>query len=378
MRCRPFCRMGVELKCNMKLGRDFTIAEPAPAKATKPSSSASACRRAASCRCPAPRPKASTTASSFCGPSTRASRCPSAAASWSSAAATSPTTSRAPPAPGRGVSRAEALEEMGRGEQVAYDVARSALRMSGDKEVHVVCLEDRDRNARRRHRSARRRRRRHPPAQPPRPERGPRTRTASSKGLRTVHCTSVFNAEGRFNPKFDEAAIEDIAADIDPVRHRPDLRPLFPRSLRRRPIRARPHQGQSRDLPDDRSRRLRLRRHRARPAPLHRRHRLGPHRRPFDARFSARHPHRCGAAQALDARRVHDVRGLARDCARDNPPVLETDAPRRLDRDVEERYPEKPKPAARRRAACAATSTPSSTPRSASPATAVWMSAPRT
>src|ERR1019366_8608177 len=28
-------------------------------------------------------------------------------------------------------------------EHVAYDVARSALRLSGDKEVHVVCLESR-------------------------------------------------------------------------------------------------------------------------------------------------------------------------------------------------------------------------------------------
>src|SRR5579871_5121493 len=34
------------------------------------------------------------------------------------------------------VGRAEALEQMGRGEQVAYDVARSALRMSADKELH--------------------------------------------------------------------------------------------------------------------------------------------------------------------------------------------------------------------------------------------------
>ncbi len=32
---------------------------------------------------------------------------------------------------------------MERGETTAYDVARSALRMSGDKEVHVVCLERR-------------------------------------------------------------------------------------------------------------------------------------------------------------------------------------------------------------------------------------------
>ena len=35
----------------------------------------------------------------------------------------------------------DAMAEMDRGEQMAYDVARSALRISGDKEVHVVCLE---------------------------------------------------------------------------------------------------------------------------------------------------------------------------------------------------------------------------------------------
>ena len=33
--------------------------------------------------------------------------------------------------------------EIERGEKTAYDVARSVLRMSGDKQVHVVCLEQR-------------------------------------------------------------------------------------------------------------------------------------------------------------------------------------------------------------------------------------------
>ncbi len=32
-------------------------------------------------------------------------------------------------------------------------------------------------------------------------------------GLRTVRCTAVFDANGRFNPSFDEAQVEDIAAD---------------------------------------------------------------------------------------------------------------------------------------------------------------------
>ncbi len=36
------------------------------------------------------------------------------------------------------------MSDMERGEQVAYDVARSALRLSSDKEVHVVCLESRE------------------------------------------------------------------------------------------------------------------------------------------------------------------------------------------------------------------------------------------
>ena len=37
----------------------------------------------------------------------------------------------------------DTMADIERGESVAYDVARSAMRMSGDKEVHVVCLEKR-------------------------------------------------------------------------------------------------------------------------------------------------------------------------------------------------------------------------------------------
>ena len=110
------------------------------------------------------------------------------------------------------ISRSEALEEMGHGEKVAYDVARSALRMSGDKEVHVVCLESRDEM----------------PADDVEVVEGeeeglhlhnrcgPKEIIISNGkvgGLRTVKCLSVFNAEGRFDPKFDENAIEDIPAD---------------------------------------------------------------------------------------------------------------------------------------------------------------------
>ncbi|HUA60463.1 MAG TPA: FAD-dependent oxidoreductase [Verrucomicrobiae bacterium] len=97
-------------------------------------------------------------------------------------------------------------------EHMAYDVARSALRLSGDKEVHVVCLEKRE--------------------EMPADEieiiegaeegihlhnqRGPRAvlhENGTLTGLRTVRCTAVFDAQGRFNPSYDEAQIEDIAAD---------------------------------------------------------------------------------------------------------------------------------------------------------------------
>ena len=46
-------------------------------------------------------------------------------------------------APARALEQSRAVADMERGESVAYDVARSALRLSGDKEVHVVCLERR-------------------------------------------------------------------------------------------------------------------------------------------------------------------------------------------------------------------------------------------
>jgi formate dehydrogenase (NADP+) beta subunit len=109
-------------------------------------------------------------------------------------------------------SRIEALAEMERGEQVAYDVARTALRLSGDKEVHVVCLESRE--------------------EMPADEievvegeeegihlhnrRGPRMvlgENGQLLGLRTVQCTSVFDESGRFNPTFDESVVDDIPAD---------------------------------------------------------------------------------------------------------------------------------------------------------------------
>jgi formate dehydrogenase (NADP+) beta subunit len=114
--------------------------------------------------------------------------------------------------PAEALQRGEAMAEMGRGEQVAYDVARSALRLSGDKEVHVVCLESRDEM----------------PADDIEVvegeeegihlhnRRGPRGvlgENGKVTALRTIQCASVFDAEGRFSPVFDEAIVEDIPAD---------------------------------------------------------------------------------------------------------------------------------------------------------------------
>jgi NADPH-dependent glutamate synthase beta subunit-like oxidoreductase len=114
--------------------------------------------------------------------------------------------------PAETIGRMQALEQMGRGEQVAYDVARSALRLSGDKEVHVVCLEAREEmpadeievvegeeEGIRLHNRC-----------------GPKEVIQDNGrvgALRTVKCLSVFDQHGRFAPQFDEAAIEDIPAD---------------------------------------------------------------------------------------------------------------------------------------------------------------------
>jgi formate dehydrogenase beta subunit len=97
-------------------------------------------------------------------------------------------------------------------EQVAYDVARSALRLSADKEVHVVCLESREEMPAddvEVHEGAEEGIHLHN-------QRGPRevlVRDGKVSGLRTVKCTAVFDATRRFNPSFDESVIEDIPAD---------------------------------------------------------------------------------------------------------------------------------------------------------------------
>ncbi len=113
--------------------------------------------------------------------------------------------------PGETAWSPEALAEIERSEQVAYDVARSALRISGDKEVHVVCLESREEMpadeieiAEGAEEGIRLHNRRGPKA------------VVSEEGqlaLRTVKCTAVFDATGKFNPSFDDSVTEDIPAD---------------------------------------------------------------------------------------------------------------------------------------------------------------------
>lgn len=114
--------------------------------------------------------------------------------------------------PDRTISSEETREEMGRGEQIAFDVARSALRISGDKTVHIVCLENRD--------------------EMPADEievvegseegivlhnrRGPReviVKNGKVAGLRVIRCVSVFDHAGKFHPTFDDTILEDIEAD---------------------------------------------------------------------------------------------------------------------------------------------------------------------
>lgn len=97
-------------------------------------------------------------------------------------------------------------------DHVAYDVARSAVRLSADKEVHVVCLEslqEMPADDIEVHEGAEEGIHLHN-------QRGPReivVKNGKLKALRTVHCTSVFDAAGRFSPTFDENHIEDIPAD---------------------------------------------------------------------------------------------------------------------------------------------------------------------
>jgi NADPH-dependent glutamate synthase beta subunit-like oxidoreductase len=107
----------------------------------------------------------------------------------------------------------EPIEETDRSQQMTYDVARSALRLSGDKEIHLVCLESRDEM----------------PADEIEIEegaeegvhlhtrRGPLEVVANDQGrvagLRLRICQSVFDEAGRFNPVYEEGRTEEIPCD---------------------------------------------------------------------------------------------------------------------------------------------------------------------
>ena len=114
--------------------------------------------------------------------------------------------------PFEALNQEDALQEMGHGEKVAYDVARSALRMSGDKEIHVVCLESLEEMPADKveiHEGEEEGIRLHNRV-------GPKeiiVENGKCKGLRVVKCLSVFDEERRFNPKFDEGELTDIHAD---------------------------------------------------------------------------------------------------------------------------------------------------------------------
>ena len=114
--------------------------------------------------------------------------------------------------PFEALNQEDALQEMGHGEKVAYDVARSALRLSGDKEIHVVCLESLEEMPADKveiHEGEEEGIRLHNRV-------GPKeiiVENGKCKGLRVVKCLSVFDEERRFNPKFDEAELTDIQAD---------------------------------------------------------------------------------------------------------------------------------------------------------------------
>ena len=200
-------------------------------------------------------------------------------------------------------------------DHVAYDVARSALRLSGDKEVHVVCLESRvemPADEIEVHEGAEEGIHLHN-------QRGPRevlVEDGRLTGLRTVRCTAVFDAGGRFNPSFDEAQVENIPADsiIFAIGQTSDLSFLDPADgveSERGLIKVNRETYQT-TAPDvfacgDIA-------HGA--APIHRCHRQRTDRRAFHARFPARHPHRNRRAKTLVARHLHHGGQLERSVPR--------------------------------------------------------------
>ncbi|HLO67450.1 MAG TPA: FAD-dependent oxidoreductase [Holophaga sp.] len=114
--------------------------------------------------------------------------------------------------PTEAMDREAALEDMGHGEKVAYDVARSALRLSGDKEIHLMCLESLEEMPADKieiHEGEEEGVKLHN-------RRGPKEIVVENgrvKAMRMVKCLSVFDENKRFNPKFDEEALEDVPVD---------------------------------------------------------------------------------------------------------------------------------------------------------------------
>ena len=127
-------------------------------------------------------------------------------------------------------------------------------------------------------------------------------------GLRTVQCTSVFDAHGNSIRRSTRAQIEDIPADsvIFAIGQTSDLSFLDPADgveTERGLIKVNRETYQT-TAPDvfacgDIA-------HGA--AAVHRRDRLGADRRAVDARLSARHADRRGGAQEVDAGRLHHGR----------------------------------------------------------------------
>lgn len=97
--------------------------------------------------------------------------------------------------------------------QTEYDVSRTALRQKGVKEVHLVCLESFDEM----------------PADSIEIEEGEEEGVirhnswgpkeillddqGRARGVRFIHCLSVFNEEGNFAPRFDESNVLEMEAD---------------------------------------------------------------------------------------------------------------------------------------------------------------------
>ena len=221
-----------DLKCNMRLGRDFTISSlrregykaiflgiGLPKGRKLPS----ARRRSA---------KASTTAWISCAPSMKASRC-----RWASAIVVigggnvAYDVARSAVRPLDALARSEdAMPRWSAASTIAYDVARSALRMSGDKEVHVVCLEKRAaRCPPTRSKSTKATKR----ASTCTTRRGPREilgeQRQSHRRCAPSSAPRVFDANGRFNPTLRRDRRRGHPGRHHHLRHRPDLRSFVPR-----------------------------------------------------------------------------------------------------------------------------------------------------